>query len=79
MQLQGMDLNSLFLNTIDYEAIKSCWCPPSKLPFQQWHYAKNCLDLLIKVMLITSHIIKPVSCEVEISKAEILSFSSTPL
>ena len=59
MRLQGMDLNSFFLDTIGRKTIKVMPMPAIKTPFLAMALLKNYLDLLIK--LIISHIVKPVS------------------
>ena len=58
MRLQGMDLNSFFLDAIDREAIKVGLTPIIETAFLVMVLWQNYLDL-IKVML--SHFVKPVS------------------
>ena len=62
MRLQGKDLNSFFLDAIDREAIKVALTPTIKTAFPAMALCQKLpIDLLIKVMLIISHIVKPVS------------------
>ena len=56
-----MNLNSFFLDAIDREAIKVALMPTIKTAFLVMALHQNYLDLLTKVMLIISHIVKPVS------------------
>ena len=61
MRLQSMDLNSFFLDAIYREAIRVAPTPTIKTTFLAMALHQSHLDLLIKVALITSHIVKPVS------------------
>ena len=61
MRLQGMDLNSFFLDAIEHEAIIVTLTPTIKTAFLVMALCQNYLDLLIKVILMISHIVKPVS------------------
>ena len=80
MQLQGMDLNSFFLDAIDHEAIKVAPTPTIKTAFLVIVLCQKLPRPSYKSNVNTYLTLSSLFLEVEISMAEnFLSFLSAPL
>ena len=74
MRLQGMDLNSFFLDAIDCETIKVAPTPTINTAFLDMALCQNLPRPSYKSMLTISHIVKPVSWSLNFHGLKFLSF-----